>query len=230
MSLFDGRKSRRQEPLSTGEIFRFKLNQRIRMQFSLAGGHGTYMSSVQDVFEHVVRVYLPAPGGVPLDVPLGAPINVTVFDNSGMYDFISKVTGLDRGRIAYLELAKPTRVKRYQKRKSVRTRAMLPAFYLVALSSRSMLESAAQESGHVMTRDISENGLCLLMPNRLTVGMTLELRVQLPVRVVKVLGEVVRVDRDQFSDKYFTGVIIQQISDEDLLLIQEFVERNEGKK
>jgi len=200
------------------------------MEFSLRGGHVTCMSSIQDVFEHVVRVYLPAPGGVPLDIPPGTSLDVTLFDSSGMYDFTSTVTGLDRGGVAYLELAKPARVKRYQQRKSVRTRAALQAVYLIISTGRNAPGPAVPESGHVMTRDISENGVCLVMSFELTVGLALELRVQLPTRVIKAVGEVVRVARDQFSDKYFTGIIIQQISEEDRSLIREFVDRNERKK
>lgn len=230
MGLFEKKKSQGHEPANTGERFHFKLNQRIKMAFSSAGGRVTYMSSVQDVFEHAFRVYLPSSGGVPVEMPAGTKVEATLFDATGMYDFDSTVVGTNVMGIAWLELAKPERVTRSQKRKNIRARTALRAVYQVATSSRSMLDASIPDSGHVTARDISEGGVCLEMPHKLVVGVVADVRVQLPVRAVNAVGEIVRVNKDQYSDKFFTGILFRQISDNDRQLIREFVESIEHNK
>lgn len=91
------------------------------------------------------------------------------------------------------------------------------------------LEVKVRLEAVVMTKDVSGNGLCLVMTNPLGVNIELAFDINLgsDSASIQCKGKVVRCELSRTQpDTYDVGVCFTEISDEDRARITQFVEKN----
>lgn len=84
----------------------------------------------------------------------------------------------------------------------------------VELGQDNQLEASTHGRGR--TKDISEGGLCLILPGELVLGAQYQLKIYIPEleeKTVDVCAEVCRIEKDNFSDSYFTGFKFKDIGE-----------------
>ncbi len=210
--------------------FKFKVNQRLRITLNRPQGLKSFNTIVQEVFEDSIAISTPIEKGTYVYFQEQESIDVSIYENSGIYTFSSVVLDKISMPIPLVYLQKPKQVKRFQQREYIRTKAFLETQIRLA----EMQENNVTGNNRIVwSKDISAGGLCLSFPMEITEQSVLDVWVEMPspegkeANVIQAQVKIRTVRKDPYSDNYFVGAEFVTISQEDRQKINGFVSYNE---
>lgn len=208
--------------------FKFKVNQTVKVAFEENSKLYTLPTRIQDVFIDRIKIYCPSVDGRIISIEKGRKLDVNVIDNSGVGSFTTTVVDREGGAIPSLTLLKPVKVKRQQRRRSPRVKACL-SVYCELLESDTLTENLlVLDEQPLWTQDISQFGVCLTASSKFPINQLVKMRITLikPERIIIVKARILRVIEDTIYKQYLNCAEFEQISEDDSLLINQFINNN----
>lgn len=210
--------------------FKFKVNQRLRITLNRPQGLKSFNTIIQEVFEDSIAISTPIEKGIYVYFQEQEVIDVSIYENSGIYTFSSVVLDKLSLPIPLVYLQKPKQVKRFQQREYIRTKAFLETQFRL---SELQENNAMGNSRIVWSKDISAGGMCLSFPMKVSEQSVFNVWIEMPSTegkessVIQAQVKICTVRKDPYSDNYFVGAEFVKIEQEDRQKINGFVSYNE---
>lgn len=185
---------------------------RIRLRSLESPGKPAHITRVEEVSDRWLAVQRPTHHYQPVRLYPGTPVEVRVVRTTppeGIYRAETVVLGETRQRVPLLRLEPPGRWERSQLREYFRVPAMRP-----------VRVRPLQEGGDVPwleghTRDLSGGGCQVMLPTALEQGARVEVELELPDAVHRLVGSIqrVQVDPDAGQLPVAIGIKFEQVSE-----------------
>ncbi|RKY37213.1 MAG: hypothetical protein DRP78_01695 [Candidatus Omnitrophota bacterium] len=210
--------------------FKFKINQKVSLQPIGIKKKLVYQSYIADASEDTITIALPLEKGIYVNIEANDFLKVTIYDNSGMYYFTGKIISRYIGNIPLLTLEKPEQITKFQQRRFIRSKVYWQVRYALIKGSRMPTLMEMKTANQVWARDISEGGICLVIPKHLLnkVNYGLLITMEEYGRAVRVLSKMSRIKIDEFSVNYLVGMEFNYIKSKDKEYISDYVLSTEG--
>jgi c-di-GMP-binding flagellar brake protein YcgR len=206
------------------------LNINTKIELTSQDNNTIYKSIIQEVKGDTFAIALPVYKRIPLHLHNNDVVNIKIFTDSACYSFSTKVLGAKKedGLILYV-LKKPKKVKKTERRGYVRVKAAVLVEYEEI--DRENINDYKKVVPHkkAYTLDISGGGIQIVLPE--TILMETFLVINLPLdfdgrdTVLKVLGQVVRLEKEKIKNKlcYKIGIRFVEIMERERDLIIQYI-------
>ncbi|MCR4399453.1 MAG: flagellar brake protein [Syntrophomonadaceae bacterium] len=164
-----------------------EINQLIELEVGTGEQRETHRSRIEEIGERTLLVAAPMRHGVPVYLAGGTEVYVRFVRDRGLFSFAARVVGSRGGTLPMLELTRPVRIARTERRAWVRMATVLQC--------RCRRLDAASDSGDMeaTTINLGGGGALLTAPAPLEPGTPVRLTMRLPDEVpVEADGEVLR--------------------------------------
>lgn len=204
------------------DSFEFKLNQKIAVSVTQKERQENYFSRIQDITKEYIGIAMPLRKRAYVYFEENEILDVTLYANTGVYTFLTKIAKQVMTPIPLLYLFKPKKVIKSEKRKFIRAKVCLP-----------VILHTPKRSSEVFTKDLGVSGICLTLPFKPETGEIVGLQIEIPdltkgnFTKINVKAEILRVSKDELRDTFLAGAIFTEISDQDRMFIDDYVKKVE---
>ena len=193
-----------------------KPNTRISLKIADGNFAGIYPTRVEDCTQATLTVAGPDYRGALVPLTAGMQVTVNTVADNGVYEFTAKTVNILRDPIyqVVMEIPAEEPIRHLQRRQFVRVDYHF-AVEIQITAGEGVTTKKTPEKKRCYSKNISGNGICLIMGERLAKGTLLDMYLPLfPGKPpIYVMGEVVRSDEPPESHRkdYDVGILYVQI-------------------
>lgn len=205
-------------------FYGFGINQRIRLIAKNNQQTSVFQTTIQDVFDDSILVLYPEYKKESINFPKNK-LSVEIYEERGIYSFESNIIAVHKGRVPMLEIKKPLKIKRSQRRGYKRCNAVLDIIYSISPERYPTYMPYLHKKCRVQTKNISASGLCIVAGQEIPRGMVCDLAVYMPnrSRPLGITAVVLASNRLAVGHKFSIRMRFVEITSKERMFIDDFV-------
>ena len=157
-----------------------------------------FNSNIQDVTEEYIAISIPTNSGEYLPLSKGAMLEVIYYEEENCYKFQSSVIGRKFENIPILLIAKPTEIKKIQRRKYVRVSTVITVKYKNLKNEPRINPSTVQKSEYLQAVlvDLSGGGMKIRVSEEIKHNDFLLVSLTVNDEEIFIVGQAMRIVKD----------------------------------
>ena len=173
----------------------FKVNKKLEILVD----ERYFNSNIQDITEEYIAISIPINAGEYIPLSKGTLIEVIYYEEENLYKFKSIVVGRKFEKIPILLIAKPSEVKKIQRRKYVRVPLISTAKY-VNLKSSPRTDPRSIEPNEYLKAiivDLSGGGMKVKVPDQIKLNDYLLVSLTINAEDILLVGQAMRIVKEE---------------------------------
>lgn len=208
--------------------YSFVVNQNLKLILKKSETKYELQSVIQDVLEDRIRILSLSPRYLSLISDPKTTIEVVIYHDDGVYSFESSYLGLVEDGVPMYELAKPSQIRKSQRRDYQRLKIDWPIAYEISAELYARYPYLMRK-GVMQSEDLSASGIRLVAKQDLPADLDLNLDFILGTksqRPIRLKAKLIACEKDSLSYRYLCRFVFCDIEDSLRIMIDDYVREN----